>query len=505
MNRKNKKMMTYHSRNEFSCNLELKNNFTTNTLKLEEKKLSKSKILTNLVEYAGEARTIIINNDILRQYIDSLKQYNINTKNFINKIITINKDLKFKSKKNTQTNNNRTHNINSHKENIISIVKEYYELIKNNNYKLKEKIEKEKEKNKNYTNNLEKEVENLKKTYEESLNINFMLENKTKLKNNLIKALKESNDNFGSIQESKRYRFIDYGAHQGVIDKYFSKQLSLLQKNMLNITHGWNKYKNKVIIFEQEKEELQKILKNPNLINQEIEKNRENSKYENSDYINPEIDLFLLTFDEFEDESKEITLETESLKTNENNEIINNCNNININNNICSKKLLLNLQSINDKNKNKITVKKRDIYYIPPKKDFGKSLLKNSESAKKIKINLSRNVGPTIIKSRTASINNISKLNLKQIVFNKKNKFKKEEEKEMAIKRFEVENEFKENMLYDIILNPKYLKIQMEIKERKKDIKVFKNKIIRKKKIIKEFQEYCKDIYKNYNLYMNNK
>ena len=75
----------------------------------------------------------------------------------------------------------------------------------------------------------------------------------------------------------------------------------------------------------------------------------------------------------------------------------------------------------------------------------------------------------------------------------------------MAIKRFEVENEFKESMLYDIILNPKYLKIQMEIKERKKDIKVFKNKIIRKKKIIKALKKKNKDIYKHYNLYMNNK
>ena len=491
-------MKTYRSRNQLPDYIDLKSNFTERTLKLEEKKLSKNIILTNLVEYAGEARTIIKNNDILRQNISSLKQNNINIKNLINKIITINKDLKIKQKKiliNNNSNNNninKNHNINSHKEQIISIVREYNEIIKKSNDILKEKFEKEKIKNENYLNNLEKEIENLKKTYEDSSNMAFMLENINKNKNSIIKALKESYDNFGKFQEIKKYIFVNDGISQEYIDKFFSKELALLQKNMLNMTQAWNKYKNKAIIFEQEKEELQKILKNPNIINQKTEKNDENN-----DYITNENDLFLLTFDEFEDESREITLETESFQVNENTESINNKDN-NINNKITS----LKLQNINDRDINKISAKKKDIYYIPQKKDYCKSVLKNSESVKKV--NLNRNAYPPILKNRTVSIKTISKLNLKQIVFNKKDKFKKEEEKEIAKKRFEIENDIQEKILNKLKDNPTNIKIQMEIKEIKKDIQVFKNKIKKKKKIIKEFKKFCLDIKKNYILYIKN-
>ena len=107
------------------------------------------------------------------------------------------------------------------------------------------------------------------------------------------------------------------------------------------------------------------------------------------------------------------------------------------------------------------------------------------------------------ISNRNVSINSISKLNLKQIVFNKNNKFIKEEAKEMAIKRYKIENEYKDDITNNYE-NPNEIKLQLEIKDIKKDIKRFKEKIMRKKKIIKEFKLFCKDILKKYDIYINN-
>jgi len=75
---------------------------------------------------------------------------------------------------------------------------------------------------------------------------------------------------------------------------------------------------------------------------------------------------------------------------------------------------------LNNKRINKNNFIKRDIYYIP-QKDFSRSLIRNSESMKKMqKGNI--NICPIMANNnRNDSINSISKLNLKQIVFNKKN------------------------------------------------------------------------------------
>ena len=62
------------------------------------------------------------------------------------------------------------------------------------------------------------------------------------------------------------------------------------------------------------------------------------------------------------------------------------------------------------------------------------------------------------ISNRNVSINSISKLNLKQIVFNKKYKFIKEEAKEMAIKRYKFEKEYKEDISNNLE-NPNEIKI----------------------------------------------
>ena len=507
-------MLTYRSRNPISNfnSIDINKSFNSNTFRANEKRHSKNKILTNLPECAGEARIIIHNNNSLKQIISLLKKNNLYTKNFINKIITINKDIKLHHNKNDNNNNNN--NIHLYKDNLFHFIKEYNNYIRKNNNILKEKIQKNEEKNENYKNDLEKEIEDLNKNLDESLNLNFMLENRNKYKDNIIKDISQCYLNLGCIQEIIRYRFVNDDITQSDADKYYSKQLLVFQQNLLNTTQNWNKYKNRAIRFEQEIKDLEKILENPKNL-----KEQDNDEKNEQSIIN-EDDLFLLTFDEFEDESREITLETEGLTINEDNNNISNTNNNNANDNIIKinnnnniNKINTNIkfnkinniknQSANNRRINKLNFIKRDIYYIP-QKDFSKSLIKNSESVKKIISKDVRNICPPLSKNnRNVSINSISKLNLKQIVFNKENKFIKEEVKEMAQKRFKIENEFKIDT-QKRTNNPNDIKIQMQIKELKKDIKTFKEKKNKKKKIIKEFKDYCKDIITKYNIYISN-
>ena len=496
-------MHTYRSRNRLSDKLDTKKIFSS-TDRIEEKKYPKKKFLTNLTEYAGEARTIIQNNNSLKQQISILKKNNLLIKNYISKIIIINKDMKLK-------NNNNTHN-HFNKDNIYNFIKEYNELIKENNNIIREKVEKEKEKNENYQMNLEFKTDILNKSLEESLNINFLLDNKNKYKDNIIKALKQNYENITCIQEITRYRFINEEFSQHDVDKFFKKYLSIFQESLLNITHNWNKYRNKIIKFENEKEELLKNLENPEKIEEKQKISNENKTEKNLETT--ENELFLLTFDEFEDESQEVTLDSENIQTNQDEE-----NNTNTSSNINNKnnyiKINNNYNKMNTNNKyNKINnlksqnainkrLRKKDLYYIP-QKDYSRSLIKNSESMRKILQKGNINICPIIPKNdRNISINTISKLNLKQIVFNKNNKFLKEEAKEMAIKKYKIENEYKINISNNIE-NLNEIKIQMEMKETKKDIKLFKEKIKRKKKIIKEFKIFYNDISKKYNLYVNN-
>jgi len=470
-------MMTYRSRNKLSYStysFDTKNSFTSRTLKLDKEKVKKHKILTNLGESAGEARTFIHKNNILRQNISIFKQNDFYIKNIINKIILYNKDIKLKQKRN---------NKDLTKDKIILLVKEFNETINKSNYILSEKIKKIKEKNNIYENNLLKEIESLKKTYEETSNINFLLENKNIMKNSIIKVFSIMD----VYPEEIRYRYLNEEKSQSNIDKYLSKYLSVFQKNLLNSTQSWNKYKNKAYKLEQEIEELQSIIENPNLINEKVNEN-DNTQYECGD--NTENDIFLMTFDEFEDESIEQTLESENLETEKNCE-----NNSSISNNNCK-----NSKKNNHRKINEIISKRRDIYYIP-QKDYSSSLIRNSKSMKKI---ISRNVCPSLLRNeRNFSINSISKLNLKQIVYNKKNKFIKEEAKEIALNRYMAENELKKIDIPNFNMNnPINIKIILEIKERKKDIRAFKLKIDRKKKIVKEFKQFYKELLKKYNKYI---
>ena len=503
-------MLTYRSRNTTSNfnSIDMNKSFNLNTSRVNEKRHSKNKILTNLTERAGEARIIIHNNNSLKQIISLLKKNNLYTKNFVNKIITINKDIKL------HLNNDNSNNIHLYKDNLFLFIKEYNDFIRKNNNILKEKIQKNKEKNENYKNSLEKEINDLNKNLDDSLKINFMLENRNKYKDNVIKDLSQCYLTMGCIQEINKYLFANDDISQSYIDNYYSKQLLVFQHNLLTTTQNWNKFKNRAIRFEQEIEDLEKILENPKKLKEKDIDDKDEQSIINED------DLFLLTFDEFEDESKEIILETEGLTINEDTNNINNNNNnendniIKINNNINVNKINTNYkfnkinnvknQSVNNRRINKLNFIKRDIYYIP-QKDFSKSLIKNSESVKKIISKDLRNICRPLPKNnRNVSINSISKLNLKQIVFNKENKFIKEEAKEIARKRFKIESEFKIDSQKNGANNPNDIKLQMQIKELKKDIKTFKEKKMKKKKIIKEFKNYCKDIINKYNIYISN-
>ena len=235
-------MITGRSRNNQNNlnTIDTKNSFSSNTLKIEDKSLVKSQILTNLTEYAGEARIIIQKNNSLKQIIALLRNNNLQSKNFINKIITINKDIKSSNKKYC---NNNANNLN--KDNMYNIVKEYNDFIKNNNNILLEKIQKIKDKNANYVKDLEKEIEGLNKNLDESKNVNFMLENKNKFKENVIKDLFMSYQEMGYIQENIRYRFVNDELSQTDIDNYYSKFLAVFQQCLLNTTQNWNKYKNR--------------------------------------------------------------------------------------------------------------------------------------------------------------------------------------------------------------------------------------------------------------------
>ena len=513
-------MRTYRSRNRNRNTNRIassgKISHSNNINKIIEVKLNKKNLaLTNLTEYAGEARDIIRNNNLLKQNIYTFNKNNLYIKNFINKIITINKDIKLK------LNNN---NIHMYRENLITFLKEYNDLIKKNNKILKEKIEKEKLKKEKHKNELKIEIEELNIIQEECLNLNFILENKNKYKDSFIKILNENCENIGCIQEILRYRFINDELSQQDIDKYYSKYLSVFQKTLLNVTQSWNKYKNMAIKFEQEINDLQKFLENPENI--EYQKKKIDTNDEES-ISSTENDLFLLTFDEFEDEPRDETLDSEAIQTNINNKFEdndisseNNINAIKIKKNNNNKNLnyiknnnynknnpkynkinpIKNNQMKNSRRMNKIH-SKRDIYYLP-QKDFSRSLIKNSESVKKLVAKNNINIYSEIPKlNRNVSINSISKLNLKQIVFNKNNKYIKEEVKEMEIKRYKIENEYEINI--NNTENPNEFKMEMEIQELKKDIKIFKEKIIRKKKIIKEFKLFCKDILKKYDKYVN--
>ena len=424
-----------------------------------------------------EIKRLMKHNKFLNEQISSISTKNKNIKNFLKNIINSN-------------------NENVNKNNFSLFFNEYNELLSFNNKNLKLDVGKDLSNYKDIENNINNKIENLLATKEEKEKTNFLLKNDTQRKDNFIQIYTENFKNISSLQEPERFRYLNDEIYPADIDNYFTKYLDVFRKNLLQTTQRWNKFRNKVETNKKEIEELKKIIKNPNL----LQKNNINEEQKNSNDYNivtteGDNDTFLLTFDEFEDDYEPGIDEQDLISTNDNNtrsesinlkNIIENETKFNKINNRNKKRIGYNSITVDNRNGNKINVLKKDLYYYP-QNNFSRSIIKENSTTSSRKNS-----------DKSVSINSISKLNFKQILFNKNAKFMKEEANDLAMKRFQIENEyeFSKNNLED--------RNDMKIKDLKKDIKMFKGKIKKKRRIIKEFQKFCKEFSIKYQRYINN-
>ena len=478
-------MSIFHSRNILSNTID-KTSFNSMTFRKElnlstfrivdKKKILKKKYLEQS-KYNLEIKRLMKHNKFLNEQISSISTKNKNIKNFLKNIINSN-------------------NENVNKNNFSLFFNEYNELLSFNNKNLKFDVDKDLSNYKDIENNINNKIENLLATKEEKEKTNFLLKNDTQRKDNFIQIYTENFKNISSLQEPERFRYLNDEIYPSDIDNYFTKYLDVFRKNLLQTTQRWNKFRNKVETNKKEIEELKKIIKNPNL----LQKNNINEEQKNSnDYIivttEGDNDIFLLTFDEFEDDYEPGIDEQDLISTNDNNtksesinlkNIIENETKFNKINNRNKKRIGYNSITVDNRNGNKINVLKKDLYYYP-QNNFSRSIIKENSTTSSRKNS-----------DKSVSINSISKLNFKQILFNKNAKFMKEEANDLAMKRFQIENEyeFSKNNLED--------RNDMKIKDLKKDIKMFKGKIKKKRRIIKEFQKFCKEFSIKYQRYINN-
>ena len=478
-------MSIFHSRNILSNTID-KTSFNSMTFRKElnlstfrivdKKKILKKKYLEQS-KYDLEIKRLMKHNKFLNEQISSISTKNKNIKNFLKNIINSN-------------------NENVNKNNFSLFFNEYNELLSFNNKNLKFDVDKDLSNYKDIENNINNKIENLLATKEEKEKTNFLLKNDTQRKDNFIQIYTENFKNITSLQEPERFRYLNDEIYPADIDNYFTKYLDVFRKNLLQTTQRWNKFRNKVETNKKEIEELKKIIKNPNL----LQKNNINEEQKNSNDYNivtteGDNDIFLLTFDEFEDDYEPGIDEQDLISTNDNNtksesinlkNIIENETKFNKINNRNKKRIGYNSITVDNRNGNKINVLKKDLYYYP-QNNFSRSIIKENSTTSSRKNS-----------DKSVSINSISKLNFKQILFNKNAKFMKEEANDLAMKRFQIENEyeFSKNNLED--------RNDMKIKDLKKDIKMFKGKIKKKRRIIKEFQKFCKEFSIKYQRYINN-
>ena len=478
-------MSIFHSRNILSNTID-KTSFNSMTFRKElnlstfrivdKKKILKKKYLEQS-KYDLEIKRLMKHNKFLNEQISSISTKNKNIKNFLKNIINSN-------------------NENVNKNNFSLFFNEYNELLSFNNKNLKLDVDKDLSNYKDIENNINNKIENLLATKEEKEKTNFLLKNDTQRKDNFIQIYTENFKNISSLQEPERFRYLNDEIYPADIDNYFTKYLDVFRKNLLQTTQRWNKFRNKVETNKKEIEELKKIIKNPNL----LQKNNINEEQKNSNDYNivtteGDNDIIWLTFDEFEDDYEPGIDEQDLISTNDNNtksesinlkNIIENETKFNKINNRNKKRIGYNSITVDNRNGNKINVLKKDLYYYP-QNNFSRSIIKENSTTSSRKNS-----------DKSVSINSISKLNFKQILFNKNAKFMKEEANDLAMKRFQIENEyeFSKNNLED--------RNDMKIKDLKKDIKMFKGKIKKKRRIIKEFQKFCKEFSIKYQRYINN-
>ena len=488
-------MSIFRSRNYLSNTID-KNSFNSmtfrkelnlTTFRVDQKKKNLKQKSIDQSKYDGEVKKIIQHNKFLKDQISILSMKNTNIKNFMKQIINSNNDK-------------------MNKKNISIFIKEYNELLLFNNKNMKLDVDKDLNIYKNIVNDMKNRISDLLITKEEKEKTKFLLENYHQRKDNFIQIYSTCLKNMGNVQEAERFRYLNDEIYPTDIDNYFSKYLDIYRKNLLQTTQKWNKFKNKANKDKKEIEELKRIIRNP----KELKKNKNIEEQKNSFDINTtegDNDIFLLTFDEFEDDfepglNEQDLILYEDTNNNDNNEKDkendSNPKNESINlknmiekepiytkiNNRNTKKNNSNSIDHNNRTGNKITFAKKDMYYFP-QNNYSRSIIKDKTDSPRIKSN------------RNISINSISKLNFKQILFNKNAKYMKEEANDLALKRFEIENEF------ELSKNENGNRDEMKIKDLKRDIKIFKGKIKKKRKIIKEFQRFCNEFYIKYQRYMN--
>ena len=480
-------MSIFRSRNIFSNTLD-KNSFNSITFRKElnlttyrvdkKKKIFKKKSMDNHIDDVM-VKKIVQHNKFLKDQISLLSLKNTNIKNFMKRII------------------NTTNEINN-KKNISVFIQEYNELLLFNNKNMKLDVERDLNSYQNIENDMNNKISDLLLTKEEKEKKKFLLENDIQRKDNFIKIYSDNLNNMGSVQEYERFRYLNDEIYQSDIDNYYSKYLEIYRKNLLTTTQKWNKFKNKANKNKKEIAELKQILRNPKeLKKKQIQEEEKNVNENNVLTTDGDNDVFLLTFDEFEDDYEPGVKEKDFFLYDDNendisaNNIIesNNIKNINENKpkynkiNTRNRQLNYNSNSI-DIRLNKLHDSKKDIYYFP-QKDYSQSIIRDKTDSPRIKSN------------RNVSINSISKLNFKQILFNKNAKYMKEEANDLALKKYEIENEI------EMSKNEYGNRDELKIKDLKKDIKTFKEKIKKKKKVIKEFQNFCNEFLIKYQRYMN--
>ena len=374
---------------------------------------------------------------------------------------------------------------------IKTFMEEYYQQLIFNKKKLKIHVDKVLNDYKKIEDEVNNKTSDLIIAKDELERTKFLLENSIQKKDNFISIYLSNLKKIGTVQENERFRYLNDELYQNDIDNFYGKFLDIYQRNLLLTSQRWNKSKNKVSKCTEEIEDLKKILDNPGEYINSIA-NKDEIKKNNSNNIITENDkeIFLMTFDEFEDDFEPDINEDDVINIDNNIDI-----NSNINNkiNIKEKPKFNKINKININNFSKNVLKrdankknniKNELYYFP-QKNLSNSIIKEKINSTDINSN------------RIVSINNIAKLNLNQIIFNKNLKYMKEEANDLALKRYEIENEF------EMSSNNANKREEMKIKDLKNDIKIFKNKINKKKKIIKNFKSFYDDFMSRYQNYIN--
>ena len=474
-------MSTFRTRNKlfntldnYSFNsLSNSNRLNLTTFKVNKKKKNILKnSYNNIIEYNAEVKKITLKNKLLKEEISFLSIENFNLKNIMKKIIAFNKE---------KTNKNY----------IKTFMEEYYQQLIFNKKKLKIHVDKVLNDYKKIEDEVNNKTSDLIIAKDELERTKFLLENSIQKKDNFISIYLSNLKKIGTVQENERFRYLNDELYQNDIDNFYGKFLDIYQRNLLLTSQRWNKSKNKVSKCTEEIKDLKKILDNPGEYINSIA-NKDEIQKSNSNNIITENDkeIFLMTFDEFEDDFESDINEDDVINIDNNIDI-----NSNINNkiNIKEKPKFNKINKININNFSKNVLKrdankknniKNELYYFP-QKNLSNSIIKEKINSTDINSN------------RIVSINNIAKLNLNQIIFNKNLKYMKEEANDLALKRYEIENEF------EMSSNNANKREEMKIKDLKNDIKIFKNKINKKKKIIKNFKSFYDDFMSKYQNYIN--